>query len=164
MYGQGMHPMGHGAFRPAYLGIVARNHYYLGNADEALKALDDAMEQVRTSGELVHQPDLLRLRAEIIAGAHPDRMDEVVADLVAPSRSARAQGRSSSHCGRPTTSPDCPTTTGPTDWADRVRSVIDRFPPNSSSPELGAALRPSRSLTWRLPGGRWPFSAAAWPP
>ena len=28
----------------------------------------------------------------------------------------------------------------PADWTDRIRSVIDRFPPNSSSPELGAAL------------------------
>jgi hypothetical protein len=33
--------------------------------------------------ELVHQPDLLRLRAEITTAAHPDRMAEVVKDLVA---------------------------------------------------------------------------------
>jgi class 3 adenylate cyclase len=141
MYGQGMQAMGHGAFRPAYLAIVARNHYYLSNADQASKALDDAMAQVRTSGELVHQPDLLRLRAEIIAGTRPDRMDDVVADLVAAVELALEQGsvvfalRAANDLAR------LADEDRPADWADRVRSVIDRFPPNSSSPELGAALQ-----------------------
>ena len=75
--------VGHGAFRPTHLGIVAQNHHYLGNADAALQALDEAMERSASSGELVHQPDLLRLRAEIITAAYPDRMDEAARDLVA---------------------------------------------------------------------------------
>jgi hypothetical protein len=28
----------------------------------------------------------------------------------------------------------------PPDWGDRVRSVLNRFPPNSSSPEFAEAL------------------------
>ena len=141
MYGQGMQAMGHGAFRPAYLAIVARNHYYLSNADQAFKALDDAMEQVKTSGELVHQPDLLRLRAEITAGTRPDRMDDVVADLVAAIDVALEQGsvvfalRAANDLAR------LADDDRPDDWADRVRAVIDRFPPNSSSPELVEALK-----------------------
>ena len=60
-YGLGMDLVGHGAFRPTHLGIVAQNHHYLGDADPALRSLDEALERTLTSGELVHQPDLLRL-------------------------------------------------------------------------------------------------------
>ena len=45
-----------------------------------------------TSGELVHQPDLLRLRAEITTAAYPDRTDEAVEDLVAAVEIGLAQG------------------------------------------------------------------------
>ena len=77
-YGLGMDLVGHGAFRPTHLGIVAQNHYFLGDVDAASRTVDDALERTRTSGELVHQPDLLRLRAEITAAAHPERRDEAV--------------------------------------------------------------------------------------
>ena len=77
----GMDLIGHGAFRPAFLGIVARSHSYAGNHDGALERVGDALLVAQKSGERVHQPDLLRLRAEIIATAHPERMDEVVTDL-----------------------------------------------------------------------------------
>ncbi len=140
MYGAGMDLVGHGAFRPTYLGIVARNHYYLGDADRALSTLDDAMDLTRTSGELVHQPDLLRQRAEINATAHPDWMDEVVADLVAAVEIGLAQGslvfalRAANDLAR------LPHDERPPNWTDRIRAVLERFPPDSSSPELAEAL------------------------
>ena len=37
-YGVGMDLVGHGAFRPTYLGIVAQNHHFRGDADPALRA------------------------------------------------------------------------------------------------------------------------------
>jgi class 3 adenylate cyclase/tetratricopeptide (TPR) repeat protein len=140
MYGQGMDLVGHGAFRPTYLGIVARNHFYLGDADLALRTLEDALDQSRTSGELVHEPDLLRLRAEITAAAHPDRMDEVVADLVAAVGIGVAQGslvfalRAANDLAR------LPNDIRPEDWSDRVRAVLEQFPPGSASSELAEAL------------------------
>ena len=140
MYGQGMDLVGHGAFRPTYLGIVARNHFYLGDADLALRTLEDALDQSRTSGELVHQPDLLRLRAEITAATHPDRMDEVVADLVAAVEIGVAQGslvfalRAANDLAR------LPDDIRPGDWSDRVRTVLEQFPPDSASSELAEAL------------------------
>ncbi len=140
MYGEGMNLVGHGAFRPTYLGIVARNHYYLGDADRALRTVQDAIDLTRTSGELVHQPDLLRLRAEINASAHPDRMDEVVTDLVAAVEIGLAQGsvvfalRAAIDLAR------LPHDDRPSDWSDRLRAVLERFPPDSSSPELAEAL------------------------
>ena len=125
---------------PTYLGIVARNHHYLGDADVALRTVEEAMELTRTSGELVHQPDLLRLRAEITAVAHPERMDEVVTDLVAAVEIGLAQGslvlalRAANDLAR------LPHDLRPPDWSDRIRAVLERFPPNSSSPELAEAL------------------------
>ena len=139
MYGQGMELVGHGAFRPTYLGIVARNHHYLGDDERALEVLDEAMELTRTSGELVHQPDLLRLRAEINATAHPDRMDDVVTDLVTAveiglsQRSLLFALRAANDLAR------LPQDVRPEEWRDRIRSVVDQFPSDSSSPELADA-------------------------
>ena len=135
----GMDLVGHGAFRPSFLGIVARNHACLGDADRALQALEDALAGVQASGELVHQPDLLRLRAEITLAAHPDRTDEVIADLVAALEVGLAQGsvvlalRAAIDLAR--LSPGH----RPSDWSDRLTSVLDRFPPGSSSPEVAEA-------------------------
>ena len=137
--GAGMDLVGHAAFRPTYLGIVARNHHYLGDDERALRVLEDALEQTRTSGELVHQPDLLRLRAEITAHAHPERMGEVVADLASAVDIGLEQGsvvlalRAANDLGR------LPEEQRPPDWSGRIRSVMDRFPPRSSSPELADA-------------------------
>jgi len=138
-YALGMDRVGHGAFRPTHLGIVAQNHHYLGNVDSALRALDEALERSASSGELVHQPDLLRLRAEIMTAAYPDRMDEAARDLVAAVDIGQAQGslvlalRAANDLARLPHD-------RPLDWGDRVRSVLDRFPPNSSSPEFAQAL------------------------
>jgi class 3 adenylate cyclase len=138
-YALGMDLVGHGAFRPTHLGIVAQNHHYLGHPDSALQALDEAMERSASSGELVHQPDLLRLRAEIMTVGYPDRMDEAAKDLVAAIDIGLAQGslvlalRAANDLARLPHD-------RPPDWGDRVRSVLDRFPPNSSSPEFAQAL------------------------
>ena len=140
MFGEGMNLVGHGAFRPTYLGIVARNHYYLGDADAALRVVQDAIELTGTSGELVHQPDLLRLRAEINASARPDRMDEVITDLVTAMEIGLAQGslvfalRAANDLAR------LPHDDRPLDWSDWIRAVLERFPPDSSSPDLAEAL------------------------
>lgn len=138
-YGLGMDLVGHAAFRPTHLGIIAQNHHYLGNADPALRALEEAMERTATSGERVHQPDLLRLRAEITTAAYPDRTDEAVKDLVAAVEIGLAQGslvlalRAANDLARLPRD-------RPPDWSDRIRVVLERFPPNSSSPELAEAL------------------------
>ena len=135
----GMDLVGHGAFRPSFLGIVARNHTCLGDPGQALHALDDALAGARASGELIHQPDLLRLRAEITLAAHPDRTDAVIADLVAALEVGLAQGsvvlalRAAIDLAR------LPIRDRPSDWSDRLRSVLDRVPPGSSSPSVAEA-------------------------
>ena len=138
-YGLGMDLVGHGAFRPTHLGIIAQNHHFLGEPDPALGKLHEALERATTSGELVHRPDLLRLRAEILTAAYPERTDEAVADLVDAIEIGLAQGslvlalRAANDLAR------LPHDRAP-DWSDRLRTVLERFPPNSSSPELAEAL------------------------
>ena len=138
--GEAMELVGHAAFRPTYLGIVARNHYYLGDPDQALEVIEGAMEQTRTSGELVHQPDLLRLRAEITAAAHPERTDDIVRDLISAVEIGLDQGsrvlalRAANDMAR--LSDDY----RPADWADRIRFAMDGLPLNSSIPEFADAL------------------------
>jgi hypothetical protein len=135
----GMDLVGHGAFRPSFLGIVARNHTCLGDPGRALHALDDALAGARASGELIHQPDLLRLRAEITLAAHPDRTNEVIADLVTALDVGLAQGslvlalRAAIDLAR------LPIRDRPSDWSGRLRSVLDRVPPGSSSPAVAEA-------------------------
>jgi len=132
--------VGHGAFRPAYLGIVARNDAYLGHWDEALEHVDDGLACVIKSGELVHQPDLLRLRAEIIAAGRPDEVDEVVADLRAAVDSGLAQDsfvfalRAANDLARLSAADR------PDDWRQVLESALHRFPDDSASPERRDAL------------------------
>jgi class 3 adenylate cyclase/tetratricopeptide (TPR) repeat protein len=138
-YALGMDLVGHAAFRATHLGIVAQNHYFRGDVDQALRALEMALDASSTSGEFVHQPDLFRLRAEITAGSHSEQNDQVVNDLVAAVQIGLAQGscvlalRAANDLGRLTHQ-------RPTDWSERIRVVLERFPPNSSSPELAEAL------------------------
>jgi class 3 adenylate cyclase len=138
-YGLGMDLVGHGAFRPTHLGIIAQNHHFLGDPDPAIRKVEEAMERTATSGELVHQPDLLRLRAEIITAAYPDRTDEAVKDLVAAVEIGLAQGSLVLALRAPTDLARLPHDRPP-DWSDRICTVLERFPPNSSSPELADAL------------------------
>lgn len=138
-HGLGLDLIGHAAFRATHLGFVAQNHYYLGNTDQALEALEEALERAATSGERVHQPDLLRWRAEITAAAHPDRMREAAKDLEDAVDIGLAQGslvlalRAANDLARLPHD-------RPPDWGDRMRAVLDRFPPNSTSSEYGEAL------------------------
>jgi hypothetical protein len=124
----------------SFLGIVARSHSYGGNLDGALERVGDALLGVQKSGEWVHQPDLLRLRAGIISIAHPERMDEVVADLRAAVEIGLAQGslvlalRAANDLARLTDDVRSP------DWRELLLSVVDRYPASSSSAELADAL------------------------
>jgi class 3 adenylate cyclase/tetratricopeptide (TPR) repeat protein len=138
--GDALELVGHAAFRPTYLAIVARNHHYLGEGERALEEIEKAMEQARSSGELIHLPDLLRLRAEVTAIVHPGRVAEVTDDLVAAVDTGLDQGslvlalRAANDLAR------LPPEHRPPEWADTVRAVTSQFPPNSSSPELAEAL------------------------
>ena len=150
-YGVGMDLVGHAAFRATYLAIVAQNHFYMGDADLALQSLDEAMNWTRTSGELVHQPDLLRLRADITAAAHPDLMDDAAEDLVVAVEIGLAQGslvhalRAANHLAR------LPHDSRPSDWSARIRRRTRAVPTQLFQPRTCRSAEPSRDLKWGLP-------------
>ncbi len=132
----GMDLVGHVAFRPAFLGIVARNHAYNGDVDQALVRLSEAFVGVDRSGERVHLPDLLRLRAELTAAGHPDRTDAVVADLLAAIEVGKSQGSVLLALRAANQLAELEVDIRPTYWRDVLCSVLDEFPPDSTSPEL----------------------------
>jgi hypothetical protein len=132
--------VGHGAFRPALLGIMARNHAYLGDLDAALDKVGEALARVQKSGEMVHQPDLLSLRASLTLAAHPQQSEEIVLDLKAAVEVGLAQGslvlalRAANQVAR------LPEVIRPVDWRELMLTVVERFPAESASPELADAL------------------------
>ena len=136
----GMDLVGHRAFRPAFLGIVARHHSYGGNPDQALEAVEEALAGVARSGEWVHQPDLLRLRAQITASVHPERIDRVVSDLVDAVTIGSDQGsivlalRAANDLAR------LPADVRPAGLDERLRDLLDQFPEGSTSHEIADAL------------------------
>ncbi len=132
--------IGHGAFRPFFLGIVARNHAYLGDYKRALEQVNEALLAVAKSGEWVHHPDLLRVRAEITAAAFPARLEDAVHDLLAAVEVGLAQGSLVLALRAANTLARLPVEARPDSWRDVVRTTCDRFPEDSASPELAAAL------------------------
>jgi class 3 adenylate cyclase len=131
---------GHLAFRPALLGIVALNHHYLGKPASALASVEEAILRAHKSGELVHLPNLLRVRAEITVAAHPQRIDDVIADLLAAVELGLESDSLVLALRAANTLAGLPEAVRPGHWEEVVQSVVRRFPPDSSSPELANAL------------------------
>jgi class 3 adenylate cyclase len=131
--------VGHGAFRPFFLGVVARNHLYLDEPERALAAATEALAAADTSGELVHVPDLLRLRAEILTTAFPDRHEEAAKDLVTALEVGASQGslvlavRAAHDLAR------LPAPVQPPGWRETARAVLDRLPADCSVPGVADA-------------------------
>jgi class 3 adenylate cyclase/tetratricopeptide (TPR) repeat protein len=138
-----LNAIGHWAFRPAYLGNMARTHALQGNVPRALETVDDALLLVQKQGEWIQQPDLLRLRAELTASVHPDRMNEVVDDLRAAVEVGLAQGSLVLALAAANDLARLPLESRPADWRGVLSSVYDLLPPDSECPgslDAGALL------------------------
>jgi hypothetical protein len=129
-----MNAIGHWAFRPAYLGNMARTHALLGNVPQALEMVDDALLVLQKQGEWIHQPYLLRLRAELTASVHPDRMDDVVDDLRTAVDVGLAQGSLVLALGAANDLARLPVHSRPADWRSVLSSVYDVLPSESECP------------------------------
>jgi len=136
----GMDSIGHGAFRPFFFGVVARNHAYRGDPDRALERVNEALAAVEKSGESVHLPDLLRVRAEAIAAASPKRLEHVVDDLLASVEIGTAQGSIVLALRAANALAQLPVDARPGNWRDVVRATLDRLSDDSTSPERATAI------------------------
>jgi hypothetical protein len=127
---------GHGAFRAAYLGNMARSQALLGNPSQALQTVENALLLVQKQGEWIQQPDLLRLRAELTASVHPDRMNDAVADLRAAVEVGLAQGSLVLALGAANDLARLHADSRPADWRSVLNSVYDLLPPDSVCPGI----------------------------
>jgi tetratricopeptide (TPR) repeat protein len=131
-----MNAIGHWAFRPAYMGNMARTYALLGDAGRALEMVEDALLLAQKLAEWIHQPDLLRLRAELTASVDPSRTEDVVADLRAAVEVGMAQGslvlalRAANDLAR------LPLEARPEDWRSMLSSVYDLLPSDSECPGI----------------------------
>jgi hypothetical protein len=108
----------------------------LGNLPEALQTVEDALLLVQKQGEWTHQPYLLRLRAELTASVHPDRMDDVVDDLRAAVEVGLAQGSLVLALGAANDLARLSLEARPADWRSVLSSVYDLLPPDSECPGI----------------------------
>ncbi|MCW3035699.1 MAG: putative CyaI3 adenylate/guanylate cyclase [Actinobacteria bacterium] len=131
-----MNAIGHWAFRPAYLGNMARAQTLLGNVPQALETVNDALLLVQKQGEWIQQPDLLRLRAELTASVHPDRMNDVVDDLRASVEVGLAQGSLVLALHAANDLARLPVRFRPPDWRSVLSSAYDLLPSDSECPGL----------------------------
>jgi class 3 adenylate cyclase len=131
-----MNAIGHWAFRSAHLGNMARTQTLLGNAAEALRMIEDALLLAQKQGEWIQQPYLLRLRAELTASVHPDRMGDVVDDLRAAVEVALEQGSLVLALGAANDLARLPVPSRPADWRSLLSSVYDLLPPDSECPGI----------------------------
>jgi hypothetical protein len=134
-----MNAMGHWAFRPAYLGNMARTQSLLGNVPQALDTVEDALLLVQKQGEWIQQPDLLRLRAELTASVHPDRMNDVVEDLRAAVEVGLVQGSLVLALAAANDLARLPLEARPADWRSVLSSVYDLLPSDSECPGMSEA-------------------------
>ena len=166
-YALGMDLVGHGAFRPTHLGIVAQNHHYLGDADPALKSAGRGAGAVGVLGGAraptrpAPPPGRDHLRGVIPSGW--TRRPPI---WKPPSTSAWPRARSCWRCGPPTTWPACPTTarrTGPTGSAP-CSSGSHTTPRAPNSPRPSTSWRPdvagSRGAVAILGGGMGALTTA----
>ncbi|HSF07155.1 MAG TPA: AAA family ATPase [Methylomirabilota bacterium] len=63
-------------FVPYFLSLLARTCLKLGEPDEGLRVIGEALERVRTTGERVWEPELIRLEGELRLAASPDAVAE----------------------------------------------------------------------------------------
>jgi hypothetical protein len=108
----------------------------LGDVAQALETVDRALLLMQKQEEWIHQPDLLRLRAELTASAHPDRMDDVVDDLRAAVEVGLAQGSLVLALGAANDLARLPLRSRPADWRSVLSSVYDLLPPDSECPGI----------------------------
>jgi hypothetical protein len=87
-----MDMVGHAAFRAAFHWIAARTHAVQGDPKRALEEADEGLAWVEKSGERIHLPYLLLLRANLLLSGGSGREEDAVGDLIAARDIATCQG------------------------------------------------------------------------
>jgi class 3 adenylate cyclase/tetratricopeptide (TPR) repeat protein len=130
--------MGNEAFVASHLIYLARLDAAAGDVDRAAEHIADALEAVRTTGEHLHLPGLLRLRATY-ALAQGAAADQPVADLREAIRVAIEQGSSVTRLRAALDLGRVPPPSRPHDWRTVLSEARADLPGSFASDETVAA-------------------------
>ena len=126
--------IGHAAFMPSYLGLLAVMQAAEGDHPAAIHTLDEALA-AGDAGEELHTPELLRMKAVCLVEI-PDRTSEAAAALERAVELADAQGSSLLALRAAVDLARLPDSVRPADWAATLRRQADRLPADAAPPEL----------------------------
>ena len=117
--------IGHRAFTASNVAFLAELVAERGDLDRAAALIEDAFDIMRKSGEYLHMPELLRLRAEYTLG-RGGPTSEVVADLREAASVAESQGAIVSRLRAAVALARLPDDIRPADWRDVLTEVRSR--------------------------------------
>lgn len=131
--------IGHEAFRPSYMAYLAVLQHELGQTDDALETVHDALLEIDKSGETLHRPDLLRLRGMFTIEAGGDTAD-ATADIRHGLELAAASGNAlyALRCALALAEQSAELTA---EVAEVLEAAIGRFDAAASFADLEAARR-----------------------
>ncbi len=130
--------IGHEAFRPSYLAYLATLQQGVVGAGAALATVSDGLLEIGKSGELLHRPDLLRLRGLLTLATGGDAAD-ALADLEQSLELAIEGGNALYALRAALDLARLATDLRPEDWATKLQAAVDRFGPSATFTELAAA-------------------------
>jgi hypothetical protein len=130
--------MGHEALIASDLAYVAKLRAHAGRTDLAVETIESAIQVVHSSGERLHLPELLRLRAlyggQLVPGERRRAVDLLEALQVAESQHSNLVAlRVATDLAR------LPERERPENWQQQLMRARNRFPPTARYPELTEA-------------------------
>ncbi|HEX2404895.1 MAG TPA: hypothetical protein VHM29_09345 [Acidimicrobiia bacterium] len=130
--------MGHEALIASDLAYVAKLRAHAGRTDLAVETIESAIQVVHSSGERLHLPELLRLRALygglLVPGERRRAVDLLEALQVAESQHSNLVAlRVATDLAR------LPERERPENWQQQLMRARNRFPPTARYPELTEA-------------------------
>lgn len=135
--------IGHEAFRASYMAYEAELQQAAGDPGAALETIHDAMLVIGKSGELLHRPDVMRMRGALTLTTGGDAKEALedlrqAHDLAAQSGNAIYALRAALDIARLDSRPD--------DSAAMLDAAVQRFEEDAAFPDLDAARALLRDL------------------
>ena len=130
--------IGHEAFRASYMAYYASLQEAAGDTEAALETVHDALLEITKSGELLHRPDLVRMRG-VLSLRTGGETAAAVADMLASLELAEADGNRIYALQAALDLARLPGDLRPTDWRDRLAAQVDAFDPSVEFATLDSA-------------------------
>lgn len=129
--------IGHRAFVSSYHALVADAHESIGDYEAACASVEAGLQEIEETGERVHEPMLLRQRAEVCFREDPD---QAVAALQASISTAQRQGNVFDELLSANVLAQLPESHRPADWSTVLDAAAQKFAPDVDWPPLAEAL------------------------